>query len=165
MARTSSGTISPPKPTPSAEHKRLAMFVGDWNVAGRQVASRVGPAAEIAGTERFEWLAGDFFLVHHFDCRVGADLAACIEVTGYDPVTRSYPTHTYYNNGQSAEWQMTEQDDAWIITGEWPMEGGTAQVRCTVEFGDEGNSRTGKWESSSDGANWETFWEVRATRA
>jgi hypothetical protein len=58
MTGTSKGTLSPSKPTPGVEHKRLAMFVGEWNVAGRQLDSWVGPAAEIAGTERFEWLAG-----------------------------------------------------------------------------------------------------------
>jgi hypothetical protein len=165
MAPTSSGTTSSLKPKLGAEHKRLGIFVGDWNVAGLQRESRVGPAAEIAGTERFEWLAGGFFLVHHFDCRVGGAQAACIEVTGYDPATGSYPTHTYYNDGRSAQWQLTLWDDIWVISGEWPIGGETAQVRCTVEFGDEGNTRTAKWESSSDGANWETFWEVKATRA
>jgi hypothetical protein len=160
-----STTAAPPKSSPTEGHKRLAIFVGKWNLAGTQYATRLGPAAEISGTERFEWLPGGFFLIHHFEAQVGGAPAACIEITGYNPATETYPTHTYYNNGQTAEWELVERDGSWILTGEWPMDGESVQVRCTVEFADEGNSRTGKWESSSDGSRWETFWDVKATRA
>jgi hypothetical protein len=162
MAR--SATAAPAAPSPTTQHKRLELFVGKWNVAGVQRESRVGPAAEISGTERFEWLEGGLFLIHHFHATVSGAPAACIEIIEYDASSETYPTHTYYNNGQRAEWRLAERDGAWTITGEWPMPGGPMQVRCTVEFGDEGNTRTGKWESSSDGERWETFWDVRATR-
>jgi hypothetical protein len=162
---TRSTTAVPPRPSPTAGHKLLTLFVGRWNVAGVQLASRVGPAAEISGTERFEWLEGGHFLLHHFDARVGGAPAACIEVTGYDPTTGTYPTHTYYNTGQRAEWRLAERDGTWTLTGEWPIAGEATQVRCTIEFADEGNTRTSKWESSSDGSRWETFWTVKATRA
>jgi hypothetical protein len=154
-----------PAPSPAAEHRRLGIFVGTWDLEGRQHASPVGPAAEITGLERFEWLSGAFFLVHRFEARVAGAATACIEVTGYDASTGTYPTRTYYNNGQQADWQMTERNGTWFLTGEWPIGGETAQVRCTIEFADEGNTRTARWESSSDGAHWETFWDVKATRA
>ena len=161
---TRSTTAAPAKPLPTAQHRQLELFVGKWNITGVQNESQVGPAAEITGSERFEWLEGGLFLVHHFDAKVGGATAACIEITGYDASTGTYPTHTYYNNGRRAEWQLAERDGTWILTGEYPMRDGTAQVRCTIEFADEGNTRTGKWESSTDGRRWETFWDVRATR-
>ena len=136
---TKSTTANPPKPAPAAEHKRLGIFVGTWNLEGRQHAGPVGKAAEITGVERYEWLAGGLFLVHHFDSQVGGAQAACIEVIGYDPSTRTYPTHTYYNNGQSADWQLSERDETWVLTG--------------------------RWESSRDGVAWEPFWDVKAIRA
>ncbi len=151
-------------PKPSAEHRRLELFVGRWKVTGRQLESRVGPAAEITGEERFEWAPGGFFLVHHFYSRVGGDEAACVEITGYDASAGMYTTHTYYNNGHAADWTMRERDGAWTLTGQWPMDGGTMQVRCVIEFADEGNTRTGVWESSTDGARWEPFWDLKATR-
>jgi len=162
MARST--TTASPKPSPTAQHKALELFVGKWNITGVQLESRVGPPAEISGTERFEWLEGGLFLVHHFDAQVGGAPAACIEVIGYDAETGTYPAHTYYNNGRQAEWELAERDGSWTLTGEYPMPDGPAQVRCTIEFGDEGNTRAGKWEASSDGSDWETFWEVRATR-
>jgi hypothetical protein len=158
-------TASPPQSAPSAEHRQLAIFVGTWNLEGRQYAGRVGEAAEITGVERYEWLPGGFFLVHHFDSQVGSAQAACIEVTGYDPSTRTYPTQTYYNTGQRADWRLIERDETWILTGQWDMGGELVQVRCTIEFGEEGSSKTSKWESSSNSVSWEAFWEVRAKRA
>jgi ketosteroid isomerase-like protein len=39
------------------------------------------------------------------------------------------------------------------------------KVRCTTVFSDAGKTMTGKWEYSSDGSKWQTFWDVRATKA
>ena len=147
------------------EHRKLAVFVGTWNLRGRQFETPSGRAAEITGTETYEWLTGGLFLIHRFEARLGNAQAACIEITGYDPSTRRYPTHTFYNDGQIADWQLQEQGEGWLITGKWSKGGEEALVRCTVELGDEGNSRTSTWQSSSDGRNWDTFWEVMATRA
>ena len=162
MAR--SATAAPATPTPTAAHKMLELFAGKWNVAGVQRDSRVGPAAEISGVERYEWLEGGLYLIHHFDATVGGSQAACIEIIGHDAASETYPIHTYYNSGQQADWRLTEQDGKWIITGEWPMADGPAKVRCRMEFIEEGNGRTATWESSDDGTDWEPFWEVRATR-
>lgn len=154
------------KTTEAAELQQLERFLGTWTVRGRQLAGPVGPAADIAGTESYEWLQGGQFLVHRFDARLGDDAAACIEITGYDPPSGAYPTHTYYNDGRSNDWQgRFDERGRWILTGEWPMPDGRATVRCTMEFTDGGATRTARWESSKDGARWEPFWEVRATRA
>lgn len=45
------------------------------------------------------------------------------------------------------------------------MEGKSTKVRCTLVFGDDGNTMTGKWEMSSDGSQWQTFRDVKATKA
>lgn len=44
------------------------------------------------------------------------------------------------------------------------MGGRAAQVRCTVRFAGGGDAMTGTWEMSSDGSDWQTFWDVRSTR-
>ena len=164
MTKSNIAEAAPPARKPEPELRRLDAFVGEWNVEGRQLASVVGPAGDLTGVERYEWLAGGFFLVHHFDARLGMDEAACIEITGYDASDGSYPTHTFYNNGQTNDWRLREQAGGWLLTGQWPMGGGTMQVRCTIRFSDGGRTRASTWESSTDGSRWETFWDVRATR-
>jgi hypothetical protein len=44
------------------------------------------------------------------------------------------------------------------------MQGQSVKVRCTTAFSDAGNTMTSKWEQSSDGSRWETFWDVKASK-
>ena len=39
------------------------------------------------------------------------------------------------------------------------------KVRCKTVFSDAGSTMTGKWEYSSAGSKWQTFWDVKATKA
>jgi len=57
-------------PQPSAAHRRLAAFVGKWRAEGESYAEGQRPddprasAAPWASEEIYEWLPGDFFLLH-----------------------------------------------------------------------------------------------------
>ena len=150
--------------TPSAERSRLDVFVGRWNLEGQQYGDLTGPAAKISAVETYEWLTGGFFLVHRFEGRVGDAETACIEIIGHDALSQSYPRHSFYSNGVTNEWRSRERDGIWTLTGDWQMAGKSPKVRCTTVFSDSGNSMTGKWERSTDGAKWQTFWDVKATK-
>jgi Protein of unknown function (DUF1579) len=152
-------------PKPGAGHQRLNVFVGRWTMEGQQYEGPVGPPAKISAVETYEWLTGEFFLIHRFEGRVGDGEAACIEVIGHDPESQSYPTHTFYNNGLSTEWERRERDGTWTLTGDWRMKDRSMKVRCTTVFSDAGHTMRDKWEHSSDGSNWQTFWDVKASKA
>ena len=152
-------------PTPGPGHRRLDVFLGKWNMEGQQYDGPAGPAAKITAVETYEWLTGGFFLVHRFEGRVGDSEAACIEIIGHDASRQNYPTHSFYSNGTTSEWHTREHDGIWTLTGHWPMAGRSVRVRCTTVFSDSGNTMTGKWEHSSAGSEWQTFWEVKATKA
>jgi len=97
-------------PKPGAGHQRLNVFVGTWHTEGQQCEGPIGPAANIRAVETYEWLLGEFFLVHRFEGRVGDGEAGYIEIIGYDAQSQSYPTHTFYNNGVANEWRWHERD-------------------------------------------------------
>jgi hypothetical protein len=143
----------------------LNVFVGTWSTEGRQCEGPVGPAAKIWAVETYQWLRGEFFLVHRFEGRVGHGEAECIEIIGYDAQRQSYPTHSFYNNGIANEWQWHERDGTWTLTGKWQMQGRSVKVRCTTAFSDGGRTMRSKWEQSSDGSSWDTFWDVKASKA
>ncbi|MEP6491882.1 MAG: DUF1579 family protein [bacterium] len=156
---------STPQPTIRAEIRRLEVFVGTWHTEGKQYEGSVGPAAPVTAVETFEWLTGELFLIHRFQGQVGGAASACIEVIGYDPSTDAYPARTYYNNGIINDWQYEDHGKIWILAGEWMMGDERTYVRCTTRFSDDDNTRSGRWESSADGVNWQTYWDVTATRA
>lgn len=140
------------------------MFVGKWNLEGRQLEGIVGPAAKVAAVQTYEWLTGGFFLIHRFEGRVGNGEAACIEIIAYDPTLQHYIMRTFFNDGRMNEWQAFVDDNVWLQTGDWEMRGKSMKIRCTTELSDDGNTITSKWEHSSDGSTWQTFWDVRATK-
>jgi hypothetical protein len=153
----------PPKPGPN--QKRLEIFVGKWKMKGQQYDGVMGPAAKITAVQTYEWLTGAFFLVHRFEGRMGDAETACIEIIGHDASSQSYSTHSFYNNGITNEWRVRERDGTWKFTGEAQMADKSLKVRCTTVFSDAGNTMTGKWEYSSDGSKWQTFWDVKAIKA
>ena len=157
--------INKPSHQPSSAYQLLNVFVGKWETEGQQYEGVVGAAAPITALETYEWLAGELFLVHRFEGHVGDKEAACIEIIGYDAVSGSYPTHTFYNNGKRQEWQSSETEGVWTITGEWQMAGKPTKVRCTIFFSDDGNTMIGKWEYLNDESNWQTFWDVKAMKS
>ncbi|WP_280152194.1 DUF1579 family protein [Piscinibacter sp. XHJ-5] len=152
-------------PQRGPQHDRLDVFVGRWALSGHQQASPFGPAAEVAASESYEWLPGRFFLVHRFEGRVGAQPMACIEIAGYDDGAGCYRFHAFYNDGRTMQWNGREDGDTWVLEGAWPDDSGRPlKVRCTMWFIDDGHTRTARWEHSTDGVSWQTFWDVSATR-
>jgi hypothetical protein len=156
--------LKSPSPKPGAGHQRLNVFVGTWDTEGHQCESSVGPAAKIRAVETYQWLPGEFFLVHRFEGQVRDSAAGCIEIVGYDAQSQSYPTHTFYNNGLANEWRSHERDGTWTLAGDWHMQAKSVKVRCTTAFSDAGHTMRSKWEQSSDGSSWETFWDVKASK-
>ena len=146
------------------ELNKLNVFIGKWNIEGNQYEGPFGPTAKITTVETCEWLPGGLFLIHRLTGNVGEQKIACIEVIGYDEKTKSYPTHSFYNDGKTNEWQSREDNGTWTLTGNSQADGKPIKVRSTTIFSNNNNSITVKWEKSNDGLEWETFWDINATK-
>ena len=134
------------KPTPSEGHKRLAALLGTWKTEGTTVASDGQPSITIRGTDAYEWLAGEFFLVHRVDVHMGDDHHRAIELIGYDPDNNSYPMHAYDNQGNATVMTGTvSEDGVWTFADD--------ATRATLTIGADGRSMTAFWERK-DGAQW-----------
>jgi hypothetical protein len=145
-------------------YERLDAFVGNWKMEGDQFASDFGPAANVSGTQDFEWLPGEKFLIHRLEGKLGENDMACIEIIGYDAANGTYTMDTFYNNGMKKSWNLHEKHPGtWVITGDWPHKDKVVKVRSTIDFSDDGRSSTARWESLS-GEAWETFWDLKAVK-
>jgi hypothetical protein len=58
-------------PTPDPALRRLDFLVGTWRIEGATVPDLAGPSMTSISTETFEWLPGEFFLVHRWDAVFG----------------------------------------------------------------------------------------------
>jgi hypothetical protein len=152
---TTQGTTAPP---------RLGAFVGTWNTEGRQHEGPFGPAAKVSALESYEWLTGNLFLVHRFEGRVGDTVAACIEILGQDAQGEGFSVQTFDSSGIRRQWDLREGDGTWTMTGDSPVDNLPMKVRLTTVFSDGGKTMSGTWEHSRDGSDWQTFWDVTATK-
>lgn len=150
--------------TPAAGLEPLAGLVGKWHTEGQQHESPLGPAATFVAVETFEWLAAGHFLVHRLEGKLGQQLAACLEVIGKDPQGQ-LSAQTFYSDGNTRTWRVSEAGTKLLLNGTWSKGTDMFQVRYTASFEDAGNTIAGKWEQSRDGSDWQTFLELRSTKA
>ena len=100
--------MSQPLPTPHPALKRLDTLVGKWNPEGRTIGSRNEPVILISGTDKYEWLPGDFFLIHWVDVQMGDQKADAIEIIGgYDTSSQPCPMRSFDNQGNTGSMQAT----------------------------------------------------------
>lgn len=89
------------KPTP--EHERLSAWVGTWKSEGPAYplaeSNQDTPAKTMPMklTDTWEWLPGNFFLVHRWDGSVGEAAFNGIEILGYDVRAHAYDSHFFDN--------------------------------------------------------------------
>lgn len=146
----------PQLPTPSPQHQRLGVFVGNWTTQGRTRTTPSAPAAEIVGTDTYEWLEGGYFLVHRVDVRLGAEEVKALEIITYDASSDTYRTHAFDSQGNYSTYQATVHDGAWTFMSK--------TERATVVPSDAGDAMTITWERSTDGLSWLPWMEMTLTK-
>ncbi|WP_082310220.1 DUF1579 family protein [Nonomuraea sp. SBT364] len=143
---------------PRPENQRLNALVGRWRSQGRIAATATGPAVGIAGSDTYEWLAGEHFLIHRVDVRMNDEHVEVIEMIGpYDPASRTYPMRSFDNHGNFLTMRASVDDD-----GVWTFAGETE--RATLVITDDGGAMTAAWERTDDGSNWRHWMDMSFTR-
>ena len=141
----------------TVEHNQLSKFVGSWSTAGKIPATDNGPEAKISGTDTYEWLPGEFFLLHKVDVFVGDDKNETFEIIGFDKLIGKYTMQHYDNKGNSGFMTATCDDEVWTFIGE--------TLKFTGGFKKGDNEFSGIWEQSTDGKNWTHFMDIKLTKA
>lgn len=135
------------KSTP--EHDQLSRFVGRWNTEGKIRATPASPEVKITGTDTYEWLPGEYFLLHKVDVWVGDDKNETLEVIGYDQRTGKYTMQHFDNKGNAGTMTASYEKGVWTFQGE--------TLRFTGGFKNEDNEFSGIWEQLTNDHNW-THW-------
>ncbi|HYD51246.1 MAG TPA: DUF1579 family protein [Gemmatimonadaceae bacterium] len=141
---------------PPPEMAALAAFVGTWRTEGEIVDGRGAPVARLLATDRYEWLGGGRFLVHHVDGRMGDEPVQALEVIGWDAERRRYQTQAFDAAG-ATRWE------AMLAQGRWTIQGETE--RFTGTFTADGRALDGTWEQRGEDGAWRRWMTLRLTRA
>ena len=122
-----------PKPDPVL--KRLERLVGKWILEGRSLHSE---GNDVTGQVTIDWLPGGFFLQQRGEIQVKGFKVYGLEIVGYDPATKNFPSYVFSNIGETVGRYY------WDVEGDvvthW-----TAGAKYTGRFNKDGNILSGGW--------------------
>lgn len=138
-------------------HSNLSKFVGTWHTEGQIVPTANHAAIDIKGTDTYEWLPGEFFLLHKIDVHMGDDHSQGIEIIGFAEALNHYTMQHYNSKGDSGQMTATFMDDTWIFKGESLLFRGGFSENDTVF--------SGIWEQLNQEKVWAPYMHIKLVRA
>lgn len=144
---------------PSPELKLLDVLVGKWKTTGEVRASSTTPASTIVGTDSYEWVLNNFFLLHRVDVQIGHQKVEAIELIGdYQAAGQTYSMRSFDNQGQFATMAAKlNQDGTFSFTGE--------TQRTTLTIHDGGQHMEAHWERLADNSTWVAWMDLDLVKA
>src|SRR5262245_24034845 len=141
----------PEMPKPGPEHQKLAAFVGNWTFEGEMKPGPMGPGGKMTGSDRVQWLPGNFFIERRFEGKGPMGEMKGVEILGYDAAKKTHTFNFFDSMGAIGSGTMKVAGDTWTANGTASMGGNTIHDRCSLTFGSGGTTLTVKCEMSADG--------------
>jgi hypothetical protein len=139
-----------------AAMKRLEAFVGEWKVEASFPGSPPGRAV-------FEWELGGQYLVQR--TQVPDPAPDNIAIIAPDPLHNAYTQHYFDSRGVVRVYAMTFNGGAWMLWRNSPdFSPLDFSQRFIGKFSDDGQTITGAWETSMDGATYEHDFDLIYTK-
>jgi hypothetical protein len=156
---------APQAPKPGPEHQRLGAFVGNWTFVGELKPGPMGAGGKMTGSDRIQWLPGNFFIERRFEGKGPMGAASGLEIMGYDSAKKAYTYSFFDSTGMMSSGTMTVSGNTWTAVGTTSMAGKTMQERCSLTFGAGSTSLDIKCGMSADGKTFNPLFEGTATKA
>ncbi len=154
----------PEMPKPGPEHQQLQAFVGTWTFEGEMKPGPMGPGGKMTGTDRIQWLPGNFAVERRFEGTGPMGKISGIEIMTYDPAKKAH-TYTYFDNmGSIGSGTLTISGSTWTGTGTSNMAGKTMHDRCKLTLGAGSTTLAISCEMSTDGKTWTHVFDGKATK-
>jgi Protein of unknown function (DUF1579) len=156
---------APPMPKPGPEHQRLGVFVGNWTFAGEMKPGPMGPGGKMTGTDRIQWMPGNFVVERRFEGKGPMGQVSGLEIMTYDSAKKPYTYNFFDSTGSLGTGTMTVSGDTWTFAGAASMGGKPMQERCSLVFSAGSTSLKIMCEMSGDGKSWAPVVEGTATKS
>jgi hypothetical protein len=139
-----------------AKRKQLEKFVGKWTTVGQILPTSKNAGADIRGQESYEWLEGEYFLLHNSELEIGDHHQRTLEVFSFEEQESHFITQFYDNIGNSGQFQVTLMDDLWIFSGETLLFKGGFSENETVF--------SGVWEQHNQEKIWVPYMNIKLVK-
>jgi hypothetical protein len=133
------------------ELKQLRKFVGRWNTSGVVRSSGNTPGEVVSGIDTYEWLPGDYFLLHKADVSIGKEKNETYEIIGFDSKIGKFTMQHYDNKGSTGLMLAECNGDNWEFVGD--------DLRFIGGFKNQDNEFSGIWEQKIE-EKWKSFMDI-----
>jgi hypothetical protein len=161
MATLSTARAEKPR---TADHARLGVFIGKWNVTGEMAPSALSPGGRFAGVHTSAWDFDGHFVVMRYRGTDNGRPVTQIDLYGWDADSKRYTYDTFNSLGQRASFTGSVAGDTWTWSAEKTAGGTRLLIRMVQHFTADG-AMTWKIETSTDGSRWTTAVTGQAKRA
>ena len=149
-----------PAPKPDPEVKKLCVWVGHWTFDGEQKPGPLGLGGKFTGECNCHMILGGFFLQCQCQERWLNSEMPVLEIYGYDPVNKNFPSEFYFGDGSRIPWVLAITGNTSNWAGKWTVAGKQYQVKQNVVLSPDLTSMKHKAEISADGETWTPFLEA-----
>jgi hypothetical protein len=139
------------------ENKKLSVFIGTWHTTGNIYGDDGTISGKLDATDTYEWLPGNYAVIHYVDSTMGNVKMQGIEIIGYDPLKKIFLAPFFDNQGSAGSEEITANGNEWIWRGENVM--GVNHHRCTAVFKND-KTIEAKHEHSADGKLWNLWMDI-----
>ena len=152
-------------PKPSADARKMEVWVGTWTYAGEAKATPMGPAAKVAGTQTGRMVMGGFGFEWKGEEKGTFGSVQWAETDVYDAATKTYPFLGYQSDGTTWSGSNTIVGNVWKGTATQTVKGVAYKIRADATPSADGKSWTFKQELSTDGKTWMPFTDITITKS
>jgi uncharacterized protein DUF1579 len=160
MAALSTARAEGPR---TADHARLGVFIGKWNVVGDVTPSALSPGGHFSGVHNGAWDFGGNFVVMRYSGTDNGRAVTQIDLFGWDADSKRYTYDSFNSLGQRANFTGSVAGDTWTWSAERTAGGTRLLMRMVQHVTAE--TMTWKIETSTDGTHWATAVTGQAKRA
>lgn len=133
--------------------EQLSPFVGIWRTSGQIHDIDTKPVISVSGTDIYEWLPGECFLLHRVDVIIGDNKVYNTEIIGWDYDTGKYFMHAYDALGIFSTMQAIVKGNEWVFEG--PTE------KFVGGFNKNKSVFLGVWYTREKGAEWRLWMDIK----
>ena len=112
------------------EYDRLEVLIGKWINVGKTEQMGDEPPLDITTSDIYEWLPGEYWILHTAYGRLGNMDVGGVEIIGYDRETGKYVSHFYDSRGNVSEHEINVDGDTMTWKGK--------VTGCTAVFTEKG---------------------------